>query len=422
MKTRMALALLGLSAILFLALLETQAGALKAGDIIVVDDNAFDGRGGVIKVDPTTGAQEVISAGGMFVAPRGVAIDRSGQIIVADLAARAIIRVNPDTAGQTLVSSGGLLLVPLAVALDSGGNIIVADAGGASGSLIRVNPSTGEQTLISSGGLFVDPHGVVVAANGEIFVSETHIDGVHAGAIIKVDPTTGSQTLISSGGRLIRIVHVTVDSTGQILAASLGFDGPLSAIVKVDPDTGGQVVVSSEGLFVSPTGVAVEASGDIIMSDQNAFGGSGGVIKVDPVSGSQTVLSPGGLFVDPTDVEIVHLTFVEIDIKPGSDPNSINLGAEGVIPVAILTTPEFDATTVDVSTLTLSGAAVRLRGKSQNAKGLEDVDADGDLDLVAQFDINELELTEGSTVAVLQGKTLSGEDIIGTDSVRVVRQ
>ena len=38
---------------------------------------------------------------------------------------------------------------------------------------------------------------------------------------------------------------------------------------------------------------------------------------------------------------------VEIDIKPGSDPNSINLRSKGVIPVAILTTEDFDATTVD---------------------------------------------------------------------------
>ena len=38
---------------------------------------------------------------------------------------------------------------------------------------------------------------------------------------------------------------------------------------------------------------------------------------------------------------------VTIDIKPGSDPNSINLGSAGVIPVAILSSEAFDATTVD---------------------------------------------------------------------------
>jgi hypothetical protein len=42
----------------------------------------------------------------------------------------------------------------------------------------------------------------------------------------------------------------------------------------------------------------------------------------------------------------------EIDIKPGSFPNSINPRSKGVIPVAILTTDTFDATTVDPLSVT----------------------------------------------------------------------
>jgi hypothetical protein len=41
---------------------------------------------------------------------------------------------------------------------------------------------------------------------------------------------------------------------------------------------------------------------------------------------------------------------VTIDIKPGEFPNSINLKSKGKIPVAILTTNTFDATTVKAST------------------------------------------------------------------------
>jgi len=109
-----------------------------------------------------------------------------------------------------------------------------------------------------------------------------------------------------------------------------------------------------------------------------------------------------------------------IDIKPGSDPNSINLGAEGGVPVAILTTADFDAALVDEFSLTLSGSAVRLKGKSDKAGSLEDVDGDGDLDLVVQFYIDELALEEGATEAVLEGLTVDGTPIIGRDSVRVV--
>jgi hypothetical protein len=114
------------------------------------------------------------------------------------------------------------------------------------------------------------------------------------------------------------------------------------------------------------------------------------------------------------------ITNVAIDIKPGAVPNSINLGANGVVPVAVLTTPEFDASEVDGLSLALSGASVKLRGKSQEVGSLDDVDDDGDLDLVVQFYINELELEEGATEAVLTGKTKSGAEIMGKDSVRIV--
>ena len=53
---------------------------------------------------------------------------------------------------------------------------------------------------------------------------------------------------------------------------------------------------------------------------------------------------------------------------------------------------------------------------------LDDVDDDGDLDLVVQFYINELDLTLGATEAVLTGKTKSGAEIMGKDSVRIVQE
>ena len=40
-----------------------------------------------------------------------------------------------------------------------------------------------------------------------------------------------------------------------------------------------------------------------------------------------------------------------IDIKPGSDPNCININGHGVIPVAILGSEDFDVSLVDPDTL-----------------------------------------------------------------------
>ena len=113
---------------------------------------------------------------------------------------------------------------------------------------------------------------------------------------------------------------------------------------------------------------------------------------------------------------------VTIDIKPGSYPNTINLGSNGVVPVAILSTPTFDARTVDPTTVTLASAHAKLTGKGKPIASFQDVNGDGRLDLVVQVETSALQLTSTDTVAVLKGKTFSGQLITGTDSVRVVPQ
>jgi len=111
-------------------------------------------------------------------------------------------------------------------------------------------------------------------------------------------------------------------------------------------------------------------------------------------------------------------TEVQIDIKPGSDPNCINPDGHGVIPVAVLTTDTFDASTVDALSITLEGTGVRVKGKSGNAGSLEDVDLDGDLDLVVH--IMDDSVLAGKDTAMLRGETLDGMLIWGTDSICIV--
>jgi len=114
------------------------------------------------------------------------------------------------------------------------------------------------------------------------------------------------------------------------------------------------------------------------------------------------------------------LADVAIDIKPGSDPNGINQGANGVIPVAILTTDTFDAADVDPSTVELAGAAVQVRGKADKLMArLEDVDGDSDHDLVVQV-VNELDLEPGDAETTLTARTYDGLPLMGTDSIRIV--
>lgn len=109
----------------------------------------------------------------------------------------------------------------------------------------------------------------------------------------------------------------------------------------------------------------------------------------------------------------LYWTDVEIDIKPGSDPNSINLKSKGVVPVAVLTTDDFDASTIDPETVFFSDATpVRWT--------MEDVDNDGELDMLFHFKTESLTLDENSHEATLTGDTTDGLHVRGTDTVNIV--
>jgi hypothetical protein len=126
---------------------------------------------------------------------------------------------------------------------------------------------------------------------------------------------------------------------------------------------------------------------------------------------------------DTLTFEVVDVLPVEIDIKPGSYPNSVNLGSQGVIPVAILSSADFDAITeVDRDTVELAGAGVAVRGKNNKLLAHEeDVNDDGLLDLVCKVDTENLEpglFQDG--YAILTGKTIDGRDIEGMDEITIV--
>jgi hypothetical protein len=114
---------------------------------------------------------------------------------------------------------------------------------------------------------------------------------------------------------------------------------------------------------------------------------------------------------------------LEIDIKPGSDPNSIKLRNKGVIPVAILGSAALDVTTVDVTTLAFgpSGASPRhdLPDAEVHANHLEDVNGDGFLDLVSHYRTRETGIAVGDTEACLTGVN-SGTPFIACDAVRTL--
>ena len=124
-------------------------------------------------------------------------------------------------------------------------------------------------------------------------------------------------------------------------------------------------------------------------------------------------------------IELYGEDTVTIDIKPGSDPNSINPKSKGVIPVAILGS-SIDVSAIDLDTITLGGTKVTSRGSAKAPKlavSFEDIDDDGSMDLVAFFRVQEL-VADGldidTTELMLEAETTGGVPIAGTDTVNIV--
>jgi len=121
-------------------------------------------------------------------------------------------------------------------------------------------------------------------------------------------------------------------------------------------------------------------------------------------------------------------TPVTIDIKPGDHSNKIKLSARGLLPVAVLTTQDFDASqfTPEMAHLSDAGIAATMGCVGADAVRWKYADAnrDGRLDLIFFFRIRELNLTSNSTAATLMAHGSYNSTmihILGTDSVRVKR-
>jgi phosphohistidine swiveling domain-containing protein len=106
---------------------------------------------------------------------------------------------------------------------------------------------------------------------------------------------------------------------------------------------------------------------------------------------------------------------VPIDIKPGTETNSINPNSNGRVAVAILTAGEFDALQLDPDTAKFGpSGAIAERYK------VKDVDRDGDEDLLLYFRIQQTGMACNDTQATLVGELYDGSEITGTDSIATV--
>ncbi len=362
--------------------------ALTRGELIVADAKAF-GGGALLKVDPATGAESVLSSNAMpvnasaplFDLPFTVATNEAGEIFVANTAnlggscnngCGGVIKVNPETGAESVLSSNSMPVNASSqyfheltgIAVEPDGDILVTDWGGKLGlaQVIRVDPTTGKETLLSSNSmpvnasseLFAYPQGLIVNAAGEIFVADPLAFGEHGGGIIGVDPVTGKESEVSTNAMPLNAEsqyfhapsQLAFKTNGNLLVADwCPWNSTCGKIIEVEPRTGKQTELSSNSLpvnaiseyFSETVALAVNESGTIIEVQEAGLGGScehgcGGLVSVDPSSGKQSELAANALpvnagnqdFTEPFDVTVYGYTpLVNLGIHsagPGSAP------------------------------------------------------------------------------------------------------
>jgi Tol biopolymer transport system component len=212
---------------------------------------------------------------------------------------------------------------------------------------------------------------------------------------------TGLQFLTSGTSRDL---YPTWTSKGIVFSSNR--DGSF-ALWLIQPDGSGlqQIQNTRDGFdpVLSPDGMLVTFAGTQQDGSQN-------IVATNLVTGStQTVTN-------------IKRFFVDIHIKPGSSgPTPINASARGKIPVAILSSRNFDATT-DVDRASLSfGSTGDEKSLSFCNPGGEDVSGDGLPDLICHFNTPPTAFSPLDTIAILRGQTTRGLRIEGRGAVRILR-
>jgi hypothetical protein len=281
-----------------------------------------------------------------------------------------------------------------------------------------------QQKLTASDGDAEDRFGHSVSLSSNLAIVGADYDeenGIHSGSayIFRWDGSAWVEQakLLASDGAAGDDFGLSVSISGDLAIVGAwsndddGSDSGSAYVFKWDGTSWvqQQKLTASDGDAEDRFGWSVSISGDlaIVGACQDDDNGSG--------SGSAYVFEN---VCKPPSIEVV------IDIKPGSYPNAINLGSHGLIPVAIFSDVDFDATTVDPDTVELAGASVDVKVKGKSNKYMaheEDVDGDGLIDLVVQVATANLDpdsLQDGW--AVLTGETHDGEAIEGEDEITIV--
>jgi streptogramin lyase len=315
-------------------------------------------------------------------------------------------------------AAGGGLLGPGHLVFGPDGNLYVASFGPfANSKVIRYNGITGayidDFVQVGSGGL-LGAEGLVFGPDGNLYVTSRVTNQV-----LRYDGLTGAFLGVFAAVGQNGPIDLVFGPDGNLYVLNnpstnlevLRFDGLTGAFIDVfvSAFTGGS---DGSSLVFGRDGNLYVTTAFIGNSVWRFNGSTGQLIDTFVSSGSGGLSYATGLTFSTSTPKRIS-----IDIKPASFPNNINPRSAGVIPVAILTTDSFDATTVDWTTVRFGATGTEA---APVRFALEDVDGDGDIDMILHFTTQSTGIACGETSASLTGETFGGQMIQGADSIHTV--
>lgn len=275
---------------------------------------------------------------------------------------------------------------------------------------------------------------ILEASDGSIYAGTSH-----TGQIFRTTDSGENWTECSPGEGLLDIYCMMESSDGYIYTGTSNGgqifrtnDSGTNWDCVVDLEGPSVIIFSlieaSDGNIYAGTSYGIYKSSDGLTWEYESTGPYYEVSSLLELNGylyAGTGIRDGILIGDFWSAQLPEPIIVDIDIKPDDYPNPINLGSLGVTPVAILSTEDFDAITVDPATIEFVGSYVAMKKKDKYMAHAEDVNFDGLPDLMLQIvttDINPDLLVEGDGLlyAVLTGTTYDGQSIEGRDEVIII--
>ena len=406
-------------------------------NIVTVNGNRGFGGGGICNFGTLTLNDSTVSGNNGRTSGAG-GIDNNGTLTLNESIISGNTAEDNPGGGIWNFGTGTLTLNESIVS----GNSSRIGGGIFNGSLAIINDSiiSGNEAFINGGG------GIWNANNGTLTLNNSTVSGNSATDLVNINNLAGggignegtltindstvsaNDSGIGPGGGIFSDSNVDLKNTivaNNLPAADCEGSGTFTSLGhNLDSDNSCNLIESTDLPNINPLLGPLQDNGGLTFTHALLLGSSAidaGPISDCPATDQRGVTRPQGTACDIGAYEFDLLE--DIDIKPGSDSNTINCkNGNQMIVVAILTNASFDAITVDHTTVTFEGASEsHVDKKTGEARRHEfDVDGDGDTDLLLHFRLRDTGLDCASTDATLTGETFGGQDIEGTDAVHMI--